>query len=171
MMKNEKGFTLLEAMISIALMGLIAILTLGAFNAGTRAWDVNYTGLRLNKEVRTGIERMTRELRNSDLSRISIPQANTLQFQVPSAISANGAITWSGWWQYSLGGVNGQQVLRQDMSGGGGVTTTIANGVTALQFVANANPSTVTITMTAQGTTQYGTVTSVANTGTVQFRN
>ncbi len=171
MMKNEKGYTLLEAMISVMLMGLIAILTLGAFNAGTRSWDVNYIQLRLNREVRMGLERMTRELRNSDLSRIVIPQANTLQFLIPSSISANGAITWSGWWQYSLGGINGQQLLLQDISGGGGTTTTIANGITNLQFVANANPSTVTITITAQGTTQYGTVASMTNTGTVQFRN
>jgi len=170
MMKNEKGFTLVEAMISITLMSLIAVLTVGAFNAGTREWDVNYTQLRLNKEARMGIEGMTRELRNSDLARIVIPQANTLRFQVPSSITANGTITWSGWWQYSLGGINGQQLLLQDISGGA-ATTTIANGVTALQFVANANPSTVTITMTAQGTTQYGTVTSVTNTGTIQFRN
>lgn len=169
MIREKSGFTLLEAMVSVSIMSLITLLTLQAFHAGSRSWDVNYNQTRISGELRGGMERMTRELRNSTLTRILIPQSNMLQFQVPASISTSGSITWSGWMQYSLGGTNSEQLLRQDLTTN--ASTVLANKVTSLQFVSNSNPATLAITMTVQDDTTYGTVIPGTLTSTVKFRN
>lgn len=169
MRENELGFSLLEGMVSLSLMSLIVLMTLETFHAGTRMHDVTYNQSRLAGEARLAIERMTRELRNSNLARIVIPQANVLQFQIPSSIDASGNITWSGWFQYALGGVNGEQLIRQNVVSG--AWTALANKVTAVQFVQNQNPATVTMTLTAQDATDYGTVMPVSLSGSVELRN
>ena len=115
------------------------------------------------------VERLSRELRNSTMTRITIPQLSILQFQVPSAIDASGNITWSGWIQYSIGGLDNEQLIRQDLTTG--VTDVMANKVSTLQFVSNANPPTLTINLTAQDATDYGTLIPVPLSCTVELRN
>lgn len=160
---------MVESLVGVALMTLISLLTLEAFHMGTRAINITRTSSRLTSEVRSGMEEMIRELHGSTLSRISVPQASILRFQIPSIISANGNITWSGLIQYSLGGVNGRQLLRQDLSTG--ATSAVANSITAVVFTRNVNPATLTIQMTAQGTTDYGTVIPIMLSSTVDLRN
>ncbi|MBI4549472.1 MAG: hypothetical protein HY714_00900 [Candidatus Omnitrophica bacterium] len=166
---RESGFTLLEGMVSTFLMSIVVLLTIQAFHSGSRIHDVTYNQSRLSGEARMAMERMTRELRNSNLARVLVPQAGLLQFQVPAAIDANGNITWSGWLQYSLGGQDGEQLMRQDITTG--ATEVLANKVTNLQFAVNANPATLTITMTSQDATDYGITTPISLSGTVDFRN
>jgi hypothetical protein len=168
-LNRESGFTLLEGMVSTFLMSIVVLLTMQAFHSGARIHDTTYNQSRLSGEARTAMERMTRELRNSTLTRVLMPQAGMLQFQVPAAIDANGNITWSGWFQYSLGGQDGEQLLRQDITSG--ATEVLANKITNLQFTVNANPATMTITMTSQDATDYGITLPVALSGTVDFRN
>ncbi len=169
MIRGEKGFTILEAMVSMMIMSIITLLTVQAFMTGSRLWDVTYTRSRVSGEARMAIERLTRELRNSTMARITIPQASILQFQVPASIDANGVITWSGWIQYSIGGLNNEQLVRLDLTTGG--STVMANKVTTLQFVSNANPATLTVNLTAQDATDYGTQIPVPLSSTVEFRN
>lgn len=169
MIKGEKGFTMLEMMISVMIMSIITLITMQAFTIGSRLCDVTYTQSRVSGESRMAVERLSRELRNSAMARITIPQAGILQFQVPSAIDASGNITWSGWIQYSIGGLNNEQLIRQDLTTG--VTDVMANKVTTLQFVSNANPPTLTINLTAQDATDYGTLIPVPLSCTVELRN
>lgn len=169
MIKGEKGFTMVEAMVSVMIMSIITVVTLQAFMTGTRLWDVTYTESRLSGESRMAIERLTRELRNSATARIAIPQLGVLQFQVPASIDASGNITWSGWIQYSIGGLNNEQLIRLDLTNG--TTTVMANKVTTLQFVSNTNPPTLTINLTAQDATDYGTLIPIPLSCTVELRN
>jgi len=169
MLKGEKGFTMLEAMVSVMIMSIMVILTMQAFTTGSRMWDVTYTSSRLAGESRMAVERISRELRNSALTRISIPQTGVLQFQVPSSVDTNGNITWSGWFQYNIGGLDNEQLIRQDLTAG--TSTVVANKVTTLQFVSNANPPTLTVNLTVQDATDYGTVIPVPLSTTVELRN
>lgn len=169
MIRGEKGFTMLEMMVSVMIMSIITLITMQAFTIGSRLSDVAYTQSRVSGESRMAVERLSRELRNSTMTRITIPQLSILQFQVPSAIDASGNITWSGWIQYSIGGLNNEQLIRQDLTTG--VTDVMANKVSTLQFVSNANPPTLTINLTAQDATDYGTLIPVPLSCTVELRN
>lgn len=163
---DESGYTLVEAMISVAIIGLMAGLTLQCFNAGSRMCDTGVTYSRLGTETRQGMERMTRELRNSAAGRVQVPQANVIRFQVMTNIAAR---TYSGWIEYSIGGATGDQLLRRDLTTN--ATTVIANKVRNVQFVLSGNPVVLTVTLNCQDTTGYGTPVPVNLTGLVEFRN
>lgn len=160
---------MVEVLVSLVVLSILTMMTLEAFSVGSRSADFTFTQSRLAGEIRKGLERMEKELRTSSSSRITVVQPNVLRFQVPTSIANNGVITWSGTMEYSLGGVNNEQLLRRDVAAG--TSTVIANNVTALTFTLDSNAATLAIAMTAQDATYYGTSIPVALTGTVQFRN
>lgn len=167
--QSKNGFTMIEMVLSLTILVAVILLVQQGLITGSRTLDVTSVQTRLSGEVRLGMERMTRELRNARYSDVTVPQSNSLQFRTPSSISADGNITWSGWLQYNLGGVNGQQLLRQDANSG--TSTVIANKVTTLQFLKNTNPTTLTINVTTQETTPAGRIIPATLSGTVEFRN
>ena len=169
-MKNHaKGFSLIELNLSLFIFAVVAMLVLQSFTIGFRSSDEIHTRTRITGEIRSGIERIERELRNSAYARVTVLQPNQLQFTVPQNITSEGVITWGSAIQYILGGVNGQQLLRQDV--GAGTSTVIANNITGLQFVKNANPATLSVSMTGQGRTAQGRAIPVSLNATVEFRN
>ncbi|MBI4395080.1 MAG: prepilin-type N-terminal cleavage/methylation domain-containing protein [Candidatus Omnitrophica bacterium] len=171
MTKNEKGLTLLEMMVSLAIFSVVVLLILQIFHIGSKTLEVAATQSKIVAGARKGIDTVNRELRNSSYTRVTVLQSGaSLQFTIPQTITSEGSITWSGPIRYSLGGTNNDQLLRQDVNAG--TSTVIANKVASLLFTKNANPDTLTIDVTTQGETLYGTdLDPIALRGTVEFRN
>ena len=169
MNNNEKGLTFIEVVLSLAIFSVLSLILYQAFSMGSKSLDTTSAQSRVNGETRVGMERITKELRSARYSDATVVQSDQLQFKVPQSISPEGDITWSGWIQYELGGIDGEQLLREDVSSGD--TTVLANRVSSLQFVKNSNPDTVTINLTALDSTSYGNSAQVSLTGTVEFRN
>lgn len=167
---NRNGFSIAEVLISIAIFSIVSLAVFTTFQMSTNSWDVISTQSYLAAEARNAVEKMGKELRKSKLSNIDTSQAGQLSFKLPTVNQSTGAISsWSSWIRYSRGGVGGNQLLRTDTSSG--TTTVLANDVITLQFVANSNPSTVTITLTTQDVTAKGTLVPVGLTSTVELRN
>ena len=168
---NNKGFSLLEMLMAAAIFSIVCVVIFGVNQIGLNSWDQISVQSNLAGEARMGIERMTKELRTSKLSNIDSSSPTQLRFKIPTAVnSSTGAISsWSNWIRYSRGGVNGNQLLRMDE--GTNVATVVANEVTAVQFTANSNPSTISISLTTQKTTTNGRTIPITLSGTVELRN
>lgn len=168
---NHKGFSLLELLMSVSIFSFVCVVIFGVHQLGMNSWDVISVESTLAGEARMGIERMNKELRTSKLSNIDSSSTSQLRFKVPTAInSSTGAITtWSNWIRYSRGGINGDQLLRTDE--GTNAATVLANQVTSLKFAANSNPSTLSMSLTAQKTTSNGILVPVTLSSTVDLRN
>ncbi len=168
---NNKGFTLLELLMSATIFSIVCVVILGVFHIGMNSWNFISVQSSLAGEARTGIERMSKELRTSKLSNVDSSSSTQLRFKVPTAVdTSTGVISaWSNWIRYSLGGVNNNQLLRTDE--GTNVSTVYANNVTTVQFTANSNPSTITMSLTSQKTATNGVLIPVTLSGTVDLRN
>ena len=64
-MKNTKGFTLIEMIMVITLLGIIAAIIAIPLLQGARGWFDATTREGITQSGRIGIERMTREIRNT----------------------------------------------------------------------------------------------------------
>jgi len=63
MIRNrERGFTLLELLISITILGLIATLILGAFRIGVRAWEKGEKDVEIHQRERVVLDLVRRQL-------------------------------------------------------------------------------------------------------------
>lgn len=165
---KEAGFSILEMVVAVAIMSILVAFTIQAFLSGSRIAHANLVSSNIASEIRRGMESMTQELRNSSLARITVPQPGVLQFQIPTNMTQDGVITWSGIIQYSLGGIN-QQLLRTDLVTG--QTRVYANYVTGLTFTVTQNPATLAIVMTAQDQTPDGINYSETLRSAVELRN
>ncbi|MBI4358247.1 MAG: prepilin-type N-terminal cleavage/methylation domain-containing protein [Candidatus Omnitrophica bacterium] len=167
---DRKGLSVLEMMVSMAILGMITLFVFQSYDLGSKSSNINYTEARLQSEARKGFDRMLFELRSSSYNRVTVPAANVLIFRIPQIIDPEGNITrWSGQMEYSLGGTNGDQLLRLDRAAD--TTDVLANGVTNLQFVKSADPDLLSITMRIAGTSIHGIGLQTNLTGTVDFRN
>lgn len=154
----------------MVVFGMATVFIFQSYTIGSRNVDISYAQFRVTTQGRLGLDRMVKELRNSAYWQVSVSVSQqVLSFRVPVSISANGVITWSSVIQYYLGGINNRQILRLDTASG--TTSVIANEVTALQFIKNTNPTTLSINLTTSGTTKAGDVIPIAVNGTVEFRN
>jgi prepilin-type N-terminal cleavage/methylation domain-containing protein len=61
--RSERGFTLIEAVVTIVLLGILAALAAPMLVAGARAFDATTTGLGTLSNLRYATERIARELR------------------------------------------------------------------------------------------------------------
>ncbi len=166
----KNGFTIIETVLSLIILVTIILMVQQGIIAGSRTLDVTSVQTRMNGEVRMGMERMTKELRTARYSDITTSTSNPyLQFKVPSSISSDGDITWSGNIQYNLGGTGNQQLLRHNVTAN--TDTVLANTVTSLTFTKNSNPTTLSISITTQDTTPNGRIIPATLNGTVEFRN
>lgn len=171
MRKHQSGFTLLEMLFCFLIFSFVCLIIFLVYELGLNNWDLILGQAHLSGDVRTGIERMSKELRMSTLSNVDSSSATQLRFKVPTGVNGTtGAITsWSDWIRYSRGGVNGNQLLRTDE--GTGTVTVLANNITGLQFTANSNPSTISMALTSQKTTAKGDLIPVNLSSSVELRN
>lgn len=168
---------MLEILISVAIFVLIAAGIFVVFSAGGRIFEVGNVQVKIEQEARKAIVFMTRELRQSSAGQINLiqggGQVSSVTFQVPQSVDAGGNISWGAPIQYSLGGLNGKQILRLQ----GGNTTTLANDVIALNFDWPAASNVLNIGVIAEKTAFVGFSQSgnakvtVALNGQVKLRN
>lgn len=127
-MDNDKGFTLLEVMITAVLFSMIFIITLEVLSSSRKAWRVGDTMQDLQVNLTIGMNNMIRELESSSSSSFTffIPgsgeTSDTARFMVPIGYSESGDMIWgadtvaSGRIQYRIdeSGVLLREVLASD---------------------------------------------------------
>ena len=146
-MKRNDGFSLVELMIASAIVVGMALMLAATFRESQRSWQSRENTMTVSFELRRGVQSMTRELSESSGQWMQVPGVgtfpadgntyNSIQFRVPEDINGDGAVVdgagnieWSAPITYSLGGNNGQQILRTQ----GGNVRVLAHGVTVLRF-------------------------------------
>lgn len=175
MKKNNKGFTLLEIILVAFLFSIISAAIFSVLAAGRNSMSAGESQMSVQQACRNSLDALVKELRQSAVLKIlDVPATgvnySSITFQVPTAISATGP-TWSGNIQYSLGGLNGAQLLRTQS----GNQRVMGNNISAVSFNRSAaNPNVVNITVTAQKNTFPGFTarqSSITLTSQVKLRN
>jgi len=62
-LKIEKGFTLIEVMISIAILGIVAALAYQMLSGGQNMWSQDLALVELQQKARQSLQRMSKEIR------------------------------------------------------------------------------------------------------------
>lgn len=157
MMKNNTGFTLIEIIIAAFLFSIISAAVFSVLATGRNSFTAGESQVSVQQACRNGLDAMIRELRQAGVSKIlDVPadgvNYSAVTFQIPVSLSAAG-ITWSGNINYSLGGLNGRQLLRT----GEGNQRVLGNNISAISFNRSpANPNIVNISITARKNTFPG---------------
>jgi len=137
---KTRGFTLIEVMISMAVVLILAAAITRVLLVGNSSWHIGDAEVQVNQEARRGMSNMVRELRNTrPLSTIiNVPADgayySTITFKIPSdsdgdgdVIDASGNVEWSDAITYS---VANNQLWRNTTNS----ATVLANNVNSLSF-------------------------------------
>jgi len=104
-MKNIKGFTLIEIVISFAIFLLIFGWVFYLVSAGRDAWTVADARIGLQQDVRRSLQTMSRDVAQSSLAQVLDENEDGLledtayqeiRLKVPASVSILGGITWGG---------------------------------------------------------------------------
>lgn len=144
------GFTLIELMIVILIFSIILGAIFAVMTMGNKAWQSGNVQIEIQQETRKGMDSMLKELRQSNLGRITVT-ANTVTFQIPQSVNNSGNITWCEDILYSLGGLNGEQLLRTQ----GEESRVLANNVQGLQFSATKEEINITLVAEKETVSQH----------------
>lgn len=172
---EKAGLTLIEIIVVIFLFSIISAAIFSVLATGRNSLTSGESQIGVQQACRNGLDAMVKELRQAGVSTITGVPANSanyssIMFQIPAAIAETG-ITWSGNIQYTLGGLNGSQLIRTQS----GSQRVLANNISALSFNrASANPNVVNISITAQKNTFPGFTarqTNITLVSNVRLRN
>ncbi len=75
-LQTEKGFTLIEAVIVIVIIGILAVIIGAPLIQGSLAWQAVSARKDATQQARLGMDRMIRELRNVQATAASTPNFN-----------------------------------------------------------------------------------------------
>jgi prepilin-type N-terminal cleavage/methylation domain-containing protein len=167
---SERGFSLVELMLVAAISSIAALMIFGMFVAGGSHAHIMDTQMATQDSARIGLQKMLQEVRETAPSHVVNLSTSALVFQIPTAVDANGNMTWSGNIQYTLGGVNNRQLLRTDASG---TVSVMANDVYSLSFTGNTplNPSLITVQVEVRDSSIEGRGLKNLITGQAEVRN
>lgn len=132
---GNKGFTLVEAMVTMLIFSILAGGLYAMLRAGDSSWQTNRVRVELQQELRKAIEWMKNDLREAGTSSIVDVPADgnwypTITFKTPSGVSG-GTIIWNtDAIQFLIGGTGGTQLLRTS----GISSKVIAQSVSSVQF-------------------------------------
>lgn len=164
---TRKGLTLIEILVAMFIFSIVLGALFTVLAAGRVSWNAGASQVDVQQEARKALDMMVKELRQTASAKISNVPAdgtayNTITFQTPIITITRDPITgkvvgininWSGNIQYSLGGLNGRQLLRAQ----GGIQRILANNILSIGFTRNAGtPTVLNITATAQKNTFSG---------------
>jgi len=94
--KNQKGFSLLEMMVVVVILGLIVLGLVTFFTGGAKSWVAGQSQLKAQREARQAIDRMVREIREGK-NIVSGSSGDTIIINFPSAFVKNDVTySWSG---------------------------------------------------------------------------
>jgi len=64
--KNQRGFSLIEMMVVVAILGLIVLGLVTFFTGGTKSWVAGQSQLEAQRNARQAMDRMVREIREGN---------------------------------------------------------------------------------------------------------
>ena len=115
--KNQKGFSLIEMMVVVAVLGVIVLGLVTFFTGGTKSWVSGQYQLTAQRNARQAMDRMVREIR----------EASDIIASSTSSIEINFNTPWStDIMKYSWSGDEGGPILRG--------TNPLINDVQSLNF-------------------------------------
>lgn len=100
--KNHRGFSLIEMMVVVVILGLIVLGLVTFFTGGTKSWVSGQYQLTAQRNARQAIDRMVREIR----------EASDIKASFTSSIEINFNTPWSTDLKYSWSGDEGDPILR-----------------------------------------------------------
>lgn len=80
--KNQKGFSLIEMMVVVVILGLIVLGLVTFFTGGAKSWVAGQSQLKAQREARQAIDRMVREIREGKNVKIN-STSNSILFITP----------------------------------------------------------------------------------------
>jgi prepilin-type N-terminal cleavage/methylation domain-containing protein len=80
--KNQKGFSLIEMMVAMAVLGLIVLGLVTFFTGGTRSWVTGQHQLEAQRNARLSMDRMVKEIREGK-NIISSSDGDTIIVSIP----------------------------------------------------------------------------------------
>lgn len=157
--KSRQGFSLVEAMVTVAIFSFIMAGIYSITSVGENAWLTNNVRIELQQDLRKGMESMINDLRETNPSILDpfVPADgkayDSITFQVPSGVSA-GSIAWDATTiQFAKGGVGSKQLLRTS----GATTKVLTQNLQLLEFRRQlATPDILEVSMQAQKNTPHG---------------
>lgn len=171
-LKRVKALTLTEVVITIFIFLIICSVIFAILASGKNAWQVAEARIALQQELRKSIDVFVKELRQAGSSAIiGVPADDNwydvIIFRMPEDV-IGGSVAWGSQIQYSLGGLNGKQLLRdQD-----GEQKVIANNIILFQVRRKAaNPNIVEVVLRSDKTTIRGTLIEADLDISVKIRN
>ncbi len=181
-MKKIKGFTLVEVLLSAAVISILVLASFSVLEVGQGAWFSGDVHAELRKEIIRAFMAMERELSPTRPAQQSVPfgeSRTAITFKIPqdsndadtTILDSFGYIEWSGNISYALDGSN--QIIRTDPAG---ATQVLARYMTSLQFSRfRNNPALpqdlLIINLTAQKTSSVGKVASETGQLIIRMRN
>jgi prepilin-type N-terminal cleavage/methylation domain-containing protein len=80
--KNQRGFSLIELMVVIVILGIIVLGLVTFFTGGTKSWVAGQSQLKAQREARQAIDRMVREIRHGEV--VTTGTNNSITVTVPA---------------------------------------------------------------------------------------
>lgn len=80
--KNQKGFSLIEMMVVVVILGLIVLGLVTFFTGGVKSWVAGQSQLEAQRNARQAIDRMVREIRHGEL--VTSGTTNSISVTVPA---------------------------------------------------------------------------------------
>lgn len=133
------GFTLLEALLATAIFLVVLSITYSFYLSNSDLIDITGQKSDLQSYARRAIQMMTSELRQTTMSRVTIPDSRTLRFYLPTydgshrvVTDTNDLIVWDTTNQITYTYLTGQKELRRQDNNR---NILIARDVSNVQFI------------------------------------
>ena len=124
--KNKNGFSIIELMVVVVILGLIILGLVSIFSGGVRSWISGESQLKAQRNARQAMDYMVRELRLSE--RVIISHDHTIKTSIPDL---NGTGDPGYHVTYYL---DGDSVKREIEIGGSSTTNILIDDVLNLDF-------------------------------------
>ncbi|MFH1460019.1 MAG: hypothetical protein ABIG64_06570 [Candidatus Omnitrophota bacterium] len=131
---QDKAFTLIEIMVTVLIFVGIMLAIFAILTSGKRAWMTSEAQIDIHSQIRRFIQQFE-ELSEAAPGNITVTNISANEddiiFQLPDSFTS-GAVVWGDQIQYSLGGINGQQLVRTNLTSG--ASEAIGQYITTLRF-------------------------------------
>lgn len=159
--KHQNGFSIIELMVVVVILGLIILGLVSIFSGGVRSWISGESQLKAQRNARQAMDYMVRELRLSE--RVIISQDHTIKTFIPDLNGTGGPgyhVTYY---------LDGDSVKRKiEISPGGSTTNILIDDVLNLDFT-YPKSSRVNILLEIDG--DHDNAVDISLTTAVNFRN
>jgi prepilin-type N-terminal cleavage/methylation domain-containing protein len=119
--KNQKGFSLIEMMVVVVILGLIVLGLVTFFTGGAKSWVAGQSQLKAQREARQAIDRMVREIRHGEL--VTDNSINNISVDIPALEGAGSEYNVT----YKLSGT----IIEREVNS---VSSPMINNVKKLEF-------------------------------------